>query len=78
MATTSRTARRRHGRLVRAFANVSDRDPLTRLLIAGEPRRDVDPAKYAELIAALGIEDRVWFRPQYVASDLVPYYFGRR
>ena len=60
--------------LIGAFARLGDRDPLARLLIVGEPRRDVDPARYAGLISTLGIEDRVWFRPQYVPAEAVPDY----
>jgi D-inositol-3-phosphate glycosyltransferase len=61
--------------LLRAFALVRRDLPEAQLMVAGEPRREVDAADYVGLVRCLGLEDAVRLRFDYVPPDEMPLYF---
>jgi glycosyltransferase involved in cell wall biosynthesis len=61
--------------LLRAFALVRQGLPEAQLVVAGEPRREVDAADYVGLVRRLGLEDGVRLRFDYVPPPEMPLYF---
>jgi len=61
--------------LLRAFALVRQGLPEAQLVVAGEPRREVDAAGYVDSIRRLGLESAVRLRFEYVPSAEIPLYF---
>jgi glycosyltransferase involved in cell wall biosynthesis len=61
--------------LLSAFALVRQSLPEAQLVVAGEPRREVDAAGYVGLVQRLGLEGAVRLRFDYVPPAEMPLYF---
>ncbi len=57
--------------LIDAFANITQQQPLARLLIAGSPLAGFDLSVYQQQIDTLGINQLVQIEPRYIPSDAV-------
>jgi glycosyltransferase involved in cell wall biosynthesis len=62
--------------LLRAFALVRQDLPTSLLLVAGEPRREVNVAEYVGLVRRLGLGAAVRLRCEYVPPSEAPIYFA--